>query len=49
MIEPPPPHEPEPPRRRVSVAVWAMMALCLLCVLAGAAVVAFGPMFTGHG
>ncbi|MBS0411782.1 MAG: hypothetical protein JSR86_17830, partial [Proteobacteria bacterium] len=40
----------EPERRRLfSVGFWAMMALCLLCVLAGAAMVAFGPMFTGHG
>jgi len=39
-----------PERRRLfSVGFWAMMALCLLCVLAGAAVVAFGPMFTGRG
>jgi hypothetical protein len=36
-------------RRLFSVGFWAMMALCLLCVLAGAAVVAFGPMFTGPG
>ncbi len=32
-------------RRLFSVGFWAMMALCLLCVLAGAALVKFAPMF----
>ena len=34
-------------RRLFSVGFWAMMALCLLCVLAGAALVKFAPMFAG--
>ena len=32
-------------RRLFSVGFWAMMALCLSCVLAGAALVKFAPMF----
>ena len=34
-------------RRLFSVGFWAMMALCLGCVLAGAALVKFAPMFAG--
>ncbi len=34
-------------RRMFSVGFWAMMALCVLCILAGAAVVKFAPMFVG--
>ncbi|HEX7761797.1 MAG TPA: hypothetical protein VF459_19980, partial [Caulobacteraceae bacterium] len=34
-------------RRMFSVGFWAMISLCLLCILAGAAVVGFAPMLTG--
>lgn len=44
MTVPPEPNTDDAPRSMFSPAFWAMMVLCLLCVVAGAAFVLFAPM-----